>query len=110
LLRSRGQGNRHSRNAIDHDGSKGNTWWSRKIRTLSLLSILQQLNEPDGYRKLGRVEKVGGRLIRQSPYTFQGFYGKFRPSKELDGFCTSNATGSLRVGGRKQAGIILLSF
>ena len=52
----RWQGDRYATHAVEHGRAENDTGGSRKIRTLTFLPILRELNQANGDSKLGLVQ------------------------------------------------------
>jgi hypothetical protein len=74
--------------------------------TLSLLSILHELNETDGRRKLERRETIFRRLIRDRPDILEGFRGELGASHEMHRLGASNAPRAFGIGDSKEFRVV----
>jgi hypothetical protein len=70
------------------------------------LSILHELNETNGRRKLQSVQGIFRRLVADSPDILEGFHGELGAGKELHRLGASNTPRALRVGGAKEFRVV----
>lgn len=98
----------HTTDSLKHGGTQRDTRGSRQSGSISLGSILQQLNESDSDGELLHIQRVGGRLIRKSPHVLQGFNGELAPGKKRHTLGTTDAARTLRIGGSEKPFIIRL--
>jgi hypothetical protein len=105
LLRKR---HRDTTDSFKHGGTQRDTGGSRQSGSISLGSILQQLNESDSDSKLLHIQRVGGWLIRKSPHILQGFNGELAPRQKRHTLGTTDAARTLRIGGSEKTLIICL--
>jgi hypothetical protein len=95
---------------MEDDRSQLDSRWYCQVGSLSLLSILCQLNESHSHSKFGGIQRASRWLIGNGPDVLQDFDWQLGSGKELNRFGASNVAISLDIGGSKETSIIGLSI
>jgi len=106
-----GRGERHAnaRYSLELRGSEHHPLRALQGRPLSLLSVLQELDEPNGHGEFRPVERVRRGLVGHGPDGLERLHGQSGRREEPHGLLAADIPRPLRVGGGEQSLVVRLS-